>query len=225
MSMRTLLAIPAALALMAGLSGTEAFAQTPDPAITGTLKSIESAGRLTQITVADDQGQEYQVKLNSRMDFQIRGPGDAGFITPGQYMEGTGLLTNEQLFVHDVTIRPVLPGKRSTRRGGIAKLPPRPGQSKIAYMVGGEIEAVGPSPDYPEYTAVKLKGVRGPMIMLEKNYKLTIVSEDVGLLKEGDTVELYSKAPPRNGQIQPTGVLIKRAKFESQELLSGESGN
>ena len=196
-------------------------AQAPEPAITGTLKSIEAAGRLTQITVTDDQGQDYEVKLNARTDFQIRGSGDAGFVVPGQYLEGTGTLTNEQLFIQSVTIRPVMPGKRSTRRGGIAKLPPRPGQSKSAYMVGGEIEAIGPAPDYPDYTAVKLKAVRGPVIMLEKNYQLTIISDNPELLTEGATVELYGKAPPRNGQFNASGVLVKVEKLDSKEILGG----
>ena len=88
-------------------------------------------------------------------------------------------------------------------------------------MVGGEIEAIGPAPDYPDYTAVKLKAVRGPVIMLEKNYQLTIISDNPELLTEGATVELYGKAPPRNGQFNASGVLVKVEKFDSKEILGG----
>ncbi len=186
----------------------------------GTFKELRQQGRLTQIVVLDDAGSELEINLTPKVDFQIRAAGDKGFVAPGQILEGEGVLTNERIYISNVTIRYVPPKQRVSARGQIAKAPPRPGRSTNAYLVSGMIEAAQPDTDYPDFTLVGLKATRGPLIMLEKDFKVTVVANDPKLIPEGSIVSMEGMEL-RGGKFNASKLVVNlKTPLKSEDLLT-----
>lgn len=186
----------------------------------GTVKEVRQQGRLTQVVVLDDAGSELEINLTPKVELQIRAAGDKGFVVPGQILEGEGVLTNERIYISNVTIRYVPPKQRITHRGQIAKAPARPGRSTNAYLVSGMIEAAQPDTDYPDFTLVGLKATRGPLIMLEKDFKVTVLSDNPELIPDGASVSMEGMEI-RGGKFNASKLVINlKSPLKSEDLLT-----
>ncbi len=204
-------------ALTAGLlAGTVAEAQT---SVKGSVKEVTQKGRLTQLVVTDEAGNDHEINLTPRLELEIRAPGDADFVAPGQVLEGNGVMTNERLYFSDIHVRFVSPKSRTSVRPQIAKLPPKPGESKNSYSVLGQIDAARQDPDYPEYTQVALRGTRGPILMLQKNFKVTVIFSDTEMIEEGASVTMTG-TEQRGGRFNPAKIVIQRKEaVKAEDLL------
>lgn len=197
------------------LMGTIAEAQTT---VKGSVKEVTQKGRLTQLVVTDEAGNDHELNLTPRLELEIRAPGDADFVVPGQVLEGDGVMTNERLYFTDINVRFVAPKSRTSVRPQIAKRPPKPGESKNSYTVLGQIEGVREDPDYPEYTQVALRGTRGPILMLQKNFKVSVIFSDVEMIEEGAKVTMTGTE--QRGRFNPAKIVIQRKEaVKAEDLL------
>lgn len=187
---------------------------------TGVIKKITKKGRLTKMTIEDDQGGEYEISLTPKVDFQIQAPGDKGFIAKGQFIEGQGVMTNKRIYLSAVTVHFVTPGKRNSRRGGILKAPAKAGQSENEYLVSGTITANKPDEDYPDYELIALREAsRGPYLMLEKKVKITVSTTDTSVLPENAKIRMQV-IPLRSGKFTlKKAIIILTEALKSEDLL------
>ncbi len=195
------------------------FAQDNLQLKTGVIKEITKKGRLTKMTIEDDQGGEYEISLTPKVDFQILAPADKGFISKGQFIQGQGVMTNKRIYLSKVIVHLAAPGKKNSRRGGIQKLPAKAGQSQNAYMVAGTITAHQADEDYPEYELVAIREAsRGPFLMLEKNVKITVSTTDTSILPENAKIRMQV-VPLRSGKFTlKKATITLTTPLKSEEL-------
>ena len=172
----------------------------------GTIVEIKQSGR-RQALVIEVDGKQQTVAVTPKLNLQIKAAGDAGFLREGQYLSATAVMSNDKLFIKELTISPVKKGQR-VPPGKIVKAEAEAGQSKSAYDVSGLITAMQPNADYPEHRDVVLKatGVRAP-IMIEPEYSVTVSSSDPALIPADAEAEL-EVAPLRGGRFKVVGVTI-----------------
>lgn len=185
----------------------------------GRLLELETKGRVTTLKIETTDGEAYEVKVTPMLDFAILGGGDPSFVKPGMYLTARGVMTQEKIFVQNLTIHVFPKGKRPPP-GRVAKGQPQPGESLSLYEVAGEIASAGPAEDYPDYTALVLKAPgRNPPVWLEKNFQVRVSSTDPAHASAGADVELALR-PVRGGKPFPVGVRIYReAPFTAEEVL------
>ncbi|MCA8999679.1 MAG: hypothetical protein KDA80_21970 [Planctomycetaceae bacterium] len=177
--------------------------------ISGTLKEVKEQGRSRTLVITDESGADQEHRLTPRIVFQIEAPADRSLIQPGKYIGGRAVLTNEMLFLSDVTVYFPAPGKR-VPNGQVAKSQRQSGTSVNSYDVSGVVGEMGQSPDYPEYTMVALKiPGRIPPVMLEKNLTVKAVSYDPSMAKPGSSVEL-EVLPLKGGRVNLLKVTVKQ---------------
>lgn len=172
----------------------------------GTIVEVKQSGR-RQALVVEIDGKQQTVAVTPKLNLQVKAAGDAGFLRAGQYLSATAVMSNDKLFIKELTISPVKKGQR-VPPGKIVKAPVEAGQSKSAYDVSGLITAMQPNADYPEHRDVVLKatGVRAP-IMVEPEYSVTVSSSDPALIPANAEAEL-EVAPLRGGRFKVVGVTI-----------------
>lgn len=184
-----------------------------------TVVEVKQQGRSHVLVVEDEMGEQQEFPLTARVGLRITATGDAGFVTEGQYLSGTGVLTNEQIFLKSVEIQ-LVTGRGRPQPGRITKAPEEVGQSRNAYQVAGPIVAAAPDENYPDHVRVALR-VAGPNapLMLEPDFTVTVVSTDTSLIKAGAPVEL-EVTPLRGGRFNLVGATVKLDEpLSSQELL------
>lgn len=202
-------------AWLAGGGAPAASAQRPEiktETKTATVVEVLEKGR-GRTLVVDDAGERKEYPLTPRISLEVTGRGNAGFVRAGQFLSSKGTLTNNKLFLKEVTIHVA---KRGTRLppGKFAKAPPQEGDSTESYLVSGAIVASQPDKDYPNYQAIALKiGGQVPPIMLEPDCVITVVSNDPDLIPVGAPVDL-ELAPLRGGRFN----LVKATVRVTEEL-------
>ncbi len=185
----------------------------------GKLIEVQTKGRLRTLIIEEDDGTRHEVRLTPKIQFAVTGPGDKGFLQVGQFITGKGVLTNEQLFLSEVTVYLLPKGKRPPL-GKYQKAPKKEGESVNTYLISGAITAVGPDKDYSDYTRLALKtSGRVPPIFLDKNFKLKISSSDISHAPDGASVQMLVR-PLRGGRVMPMRIKIDRTEpFKSEEIL------
>ncbi len=223
MKYRYLLSAFSAMLILELTASACLFAQGNLELKTGVVKEITKKGRLTKMTIEDDQGGEYEISLTPKVDFQILAPGDKGFVTKGAYIQGEGVMTNKRIYLSDVTIFVPLSGKKISKRGGIQKAPAQAGRSTNSYLVAGTIVAHQPDEDYPDYELVALREApRGPYLMLEKNVKITVSTTDTSILPENAKIRMQV-IPLRSGKFTLKKATISlTSPLKSDEVLTGK---
>ena len=173
---------------------------------TGTVVEVQHKGR-RRLLIVEIDGKRQNVAVTPKLNLQITAPGDAGFLRPGQYLSASALMSNDTLFIKELTIRPARKGQRWPP-GKIAKAQAKAGESQLAYDVSGLITATQPNPDYPEHTDVALKaaGARAP-IMIEPDFTVTVNSSDPAMIPENSEAEL-EVAVLRGGRFKVVGVTV-----------------
>lgn len=219
--------------LLAGLLfvGAPALAQNPAPDLaapkgpqvethTGTIKAIDKKGRVTVLTLTDSEGTDHVFPLTPKVRFEVQGTGDEGFLAAGQYVEGKGVLTNNNLIVNAVTVYVFGPGKKAPA-GGFAKTPAVAGESVDGYQFGGAILGMEPNKDYPDYQhlGVKLPTRNAPPIMLEKGFQINVVSNSPEHAAVGQSVE-FDLQPVRGDKFNLVRVIVAASEpFKSEDML------
>jgi hypothetical protein len=185
-----------------------------------TVVEVKQQGRARILVVEDEAGEQQEFPLTARVTLRVTASGDSGFVTAGQYLAGTGVLSNEQLFLKNVEIR-LATGRGRPQPGRITKAPEQAGQSRNAYRVAGPIVAAAADENYPDHLRVALR-VTGPNapLMLEPDFKVTVVSTDTDLIKAGAPVEL-EVAPLRGGRFNLVAATVKLDEPLSSETLLG----
>lgn len=190
---------------------------TPPPKVTATIQEIKPKGRSHVLVVANDAGKTMEILLG-KTQLDIKGTGDAGFVRPGTYIGGEATLSNNMLFMSEVSV--FLPAKgQKVPKGQVRKLPPRVGQSGDKYTVLGAITATQQNPDYPDLTMVAINAAgRFPPINLEKGFTVKVSSANPEYLSEGMKVELDGQA--NRGRFNVTKVTARVSEpFKSEEVL------
>ncbi len=188
------------------------------PTVEGTISEIKTMGRGKVLVVANDEGETIEIPLTNRMPIDIKGTGDQGFVRVGAFIGGKGVLTNKAIFISEINV--LLPGKGpKPPRGKIGKAPRQAGGNMNTFQVMGTIQAMEPNPDYPDYTMLALD-VPGkpPVINLEKNYTVKVMSNDLSLIEAGMPVLLDGRL--FRGKFQVSKVTINLPEpFNSEEVL------
>ncbi len=198
--------------------------QTAQPETkSGTLKEVVTKGRSKTLVITTDDG-DVEVRVTPTLSFAVTAPGDKDFILPENFLTGTGVLTQDRIFLSDVTVHLAAPGVRFPP-GRVAK-PDKleSGQSENTYLVSGLIQATGPAQGYEDYTAVSLKVAgRVPEIWLDKGVRVTVSSSDPDHAAPGSAVTLYQR-PLRGDRFLTTGVKVTRTEpFEKPGSGDGDA--
>ncbi len=184
----------------------------------GTVVEVQKKGRGRTLVVDDSTGQRHEFVITPKVALEVTAPGDVGFVQAGQFFSARGTMSNQKVFVKELTIGIVKPRTRQVAAGSFEKAPAMTGQSTESYLVSGSIVGTQPDPDYKDYLLVGLN-IRGavPPIMLEPGFTVTVSSSDPDLIVAGAPVDL-ELAPLRGGRF----TLVK-ASVKLQEPLSSET--
>jgi hypothetical protein len=195
-------AVLAGIATSFLLSPITSLGQRPEAkseTITGRVAEVQKKGRGTTLVVETDAGEKREFPLTPKVQFVISAQGDAGFVVPGQYLAGKGVLTNGKVFLNSLTIQLVRKGQRPPP-GKMVKAPAKTGESQNAYLVSGPIVSRETDKDYPDYQVLALKTAGpGAPIMLEKGFQVTVETSDTALVPAGAPIELEGTPLPRDG--------------------------
>lgn len=187
--------------------------------VDATVKSVEVKGRVRKMTVTSPTGEDLEITITPKIQFEVHGVGDSGFIRPGQMFESQGVMTNKRLFVSNVNVY-LLPKGRKPTPGKMVKAPRVAGQSTETYQISGPIVAVQQDSDFPEYTAIAVR-TNGPgaAVLLEKNYQINVISDDIESVTEGTPVEVEGLPGP-GGRFIVGRVVVKLVDpLKADELL------
>lgn len=174
----------------------------------GTLVEIKKQGRGRFLVFEGADGEQQEFPLTPKVDFVVTAPGDAAAIAPGNFLTGTGTLTNNKLFLSDVSVRLAQKGKKLPP-GNIVKAPAVVGESEMSYVISGVIVAAAPDTENAGYhlVALRLPG-KIPPILLEPGFSVSVSSADPELAKAGAPVEL-EVAPLRGGRFNLLKATVK----------------
>lgn len=218
----------AALALLAaGLLPAAVFAQRPEPMAetrTGSLVRIDEKGRSRTLVVEVD-GEEQEYPITPKLEFEVSGAGDAEFLRPDQFLQGRGTVTNDKLFIRDVTVVLVKP-RQKTPPAGLKKAPMVEGESVNSWDISGAIVSSAADTDYPDYTKVEVKaGARTQPVYLEPGFTVTVKTGDPTALEipAGTSVDLIGM--PRGQRFVLSGVQIRLPEpLSAAEVFAEEGG-
>ncbi len=193
--------------------------ETGPPTTMGKVTEVAEKGKLKILKVTDDAGNAHEFILTPLVKLEIRGTGDAGFLRPGQFIATEGVVTNERLFAKSVDVFLIAKGKRPPV-GKVAKAPERAGTSQNTFQVSGTIMAKEQSPDYPEYEMLAVKvGGKPPVIMLEKNYQVNVVSSDPTTIPVDAQIEMLL-TPLRGGKFKLVAAQVTLTEeLKSEDVL------
>ncbi|MBL8848205.1 MAG: hypothetical protein JNG89_00905 [Planctomycetaceae bacterium] len=195
---------------VAAVLAAPALAYRPEPDTetkTGTVVEIKEKGR-GHVIVVEIDGKQQDVPVTPKLDLQIIASGDAGFVRPGQFLTASAIMSNDKLFIKELTIQVQRRGQK-TPAGRIAKVSAEAGASTLAYDVSGLITASQPNVDYPDHLDVALKttGSSAP-IMLQPGYTVTVNSGDPAMIPANAQAELRV-APLRGGRVNVVGIKVR----------------
>lgn len=201
-----------------------AAAQRPEPkpeTRSGTVVEVQKKGRARTLVVDDSTGERLEFVITPKVALEVTAPGDSGFVRPGQFLSARGTMSNQKLFIKELTIGIVKPRTRQTAVGSFAKAPAMTGESTESYLLSGSIVGAQPDPDYKDYLLVGLN-IRGavPPIMLEPGFTVTVSSTDPDLIVAGAPVDL-ELAPLRGGKFTLVKATVKLPEPLSSETLLG----
>ena len=182
---------------------------------TGTVVDVQEQGRSKKLIV-ECEGEQLEFVLTSKVKLSVQAPGDTGFVQEGQFISATGVLSNEQIFIKQLTVHLVRRGQKLPT-GKIVKTPAKAGESVNAYQLTGPVLGTKQDEDYPDHTVLGLKVAgRAPKIMLEPNYTVTVSTSDASMIPADAPIEM-EVAPLRGGRFN-----LVRATVTLSEPLSSE---
>ena len=202
-------------------SQTKAEETNKDPnapvIVKGKIVSITKKGRSKVLTV-EAGGKQQDFIINSKIDFSVHGKGDKEFLAKGQFIQMMATTSNKQLFVSEVYVIAKKGGRKP--KGRIMKAPMKAGVSKNAWVISGTVESLGQHPDYEKYELLRMKaGSKKVEILLEKGYRVTVVTNDTELLKEGAAIELEGR-PGRGGRFTLARATVKlNQTFKAEDFI------
>ena len=206
---RVWIAFAAAIAMTTALSApASAYRPEPDTETkSGTIVEIKEKGR-GRVLVIEIEGKQQEVPVTPKLDLQIIASGDAGFVRPGQFLTASALMSNDKLFIQELTIQVLRRGQKPPA-GRIAKGPALERGTMIGYDVSGLITAAAPNTEYPDHLDVALKttGSKAP-IMLLPGYTVTVNSGDVEMIPANAPAEI-KVAPLRGGRFNVVGITVR----------------
>ncbi|MEW4489670.1 hypothetical protein AB1L42_16430 [Thalassoglobus sp. JC818] len=221
-----LLCLLTLLTLTVGWTGT-ATAQNAGPMPTvlqGEITEIKEERKSKVLVVTDQNGEAHEIRVTPKIQFEVRAPGDHGFIREGAYVGADAVLSNGSLYVKNVSVLLPRKGLRPPR-GMVVKAPAEAGQSQNAFKILGQIKATQPNPEYPEYTMIALS-VPGnyPAINLESDYQVTVVQTDPEFAEVGMKGELTGRM--NRGKFLVNGLTFQREEpFKSEEIHGSDEAD
>ncbi len=205
----------------AGGAADDPMAQAGPPIKTGRILEATTKNKLTTLKIEDTEGETYEVKLNQQFDFAVVAPGDKGMIRKGVYVTARGVNSENKVFLTKVTVHVVPKGKRLPP-GRVQAAEAERGESLKTYEVAGEVVAVGPAEDYPDYTVLALKvGGRTPPVWLEPNHQVEISSALPQHAVAGADLQMAMRVLPSKKML-PMAIRIARETPFTEEELFGE---
>ncbi|REJ89485.1 MAG: hypothetical protein DWQ34_19735 [Planctomycetota bacterium] len=190
---------------------------------TGKVIEVQEQGRAKKLIVEVD-GEQVEFLINANVKLSVQAPGDTGFVQEGQFVSATGVLSNEQIFIKELTVHLVGRGQKLPA-GKIVKAPAQVGESQNAYNLAGPVLGTKPDEDYPDHTVLGLKVAgRAPKIMLEPDYSVTVSSSDASMIPADAPIEM-EVAPLRGGRFRLVAATVTLSEpLNSEEVLgSGAS--
>lgn len=184
--------------------------------VQGKIVSISKKGR-SNILKVEANGEQKEFILNSKVDFSVQGKGNKDFLATGQFIQTMATPSNDQLFSTEIF---VIAKKGRKPKGGITKAPMKAGISKNAWVISGSVSSVGQHPDYEKYDRMQLKaGSKKLEILMEKGYRVTVVTDDMKLVKEGAAIELEGR-PGRGGRFSLARATVKlNETFKAEDFI------
>ncbi len=213
--------------LAAGLLPASAFAQrgeTMAETRTGSLVRIDEKGR-SKTLVVEVNGEEEEYPITPKLDIAVSGTGDAEFLRPDQFLQARGTVTNDKLFIRDVTVVLVKP-RQKTPPSGLKKAPMVEGESMNSWDISGAIVSSAADTDYPDYTVVEVKaGARTQPVYLEPGFTVTVKTSDPTAFEipAGTSVDLIGT--PRGQRFILSGVSIQLPEPLSADQVFAEEGD
>lgn len=182
--------------------------EVPTETKSGKITEVQGKGRVKTLVI-DVDGKSENVPVTTKLDLQIIASGDSGFVRPGQFLSATATMSNERLFVKELTIRALRKGQKAPD-GEIKQPEAAFGDSKLAYEVSGLITGVQPDADFPNHQLVMLQTADGSEtpVMLEPGYSVTVIGGDPAKIPANADAEL-TVATLRGGKTSIVGVTVR----------------
>jgi hypothetical protein len=195
-------------------------AQKPPPSLKGTVAEVKKKGRLTSLVIKSEAGGDpITVLISPKIQFSVEAKGDLGFLCDRQIVTGTGVLTNQMLFVKKWTVHVGPLAKRTKPR--VAKAPNRIGQSTNAYDLAGMIMSRQQDEKFADYETLTLNvaQLKKAPVYIDKGATVTVSTTETDMIEEGTPVE-YVQVPAAGGRVQIVAVrvLLKEA-LKSEEFF------
>lgn len=182
--------------------------EVPTETKTGKITEVQGKGRVRTLVI-DIDGKSENVPVTAKLDLQIIASGDSGFVRPGQFLSATATMSNDRLFVKELTIRALRRGQKPPD-GEIKQPEAAFGDSKLAYEVSGLITDVQPNPDFPDHQMVMLKTAdeNETPVMLEPGFSVSVIAGDPAKIPANTDAEL-TVATLRGGKSSIVGVTVR----------------
>lgn len=209
----------AAMSFLVSTSADDQPAENPenDNILSGTIVSLTTEDRLTTLVV-DVGGEQQEYRLTRQIEFEVRGPGDAGFLTQGAYIETRAIMSNNQLFPESLTVRVAGRGQRNPP-GIIREVPREEASADNRYDISGTIAEVAQDPMYAQYTQLAVRSAQDVVLMAREGLAITVSFSGHEHAVAGDPIELQVMRL-RNGRINLEACRVtKTAAFDSTTIL------
>jgi len=195
-------------------------AQKPPPSLKGTVVEVKKKGRLTSLVIKSEAGGDpITVLISPKIQFSVEAKGDLGFLRDRQIVSGTGVLTNQMLFVKKWTVHVGPLAKRTKPQ--VVKAPNRIGQSTNAYDLSGMIMSRQQDEKFAEYETLTLNvaQLKKAPVYIDKGATVTVSTTETDMIEEGTPVE-YVQVPAAGGRfrIAAVRVLLKEV-LKSEEFF------
>ena len=199
-------------------SSAEGQSEKDQTTVTGKLVSLEKKGRSTVLTVETSSKEKQEFAIDGRVELVITAKGDVGFLTAGQLIETTAIMSNDLLFGKDFVVHAAKGGKKPPAR--LEKAPPKSGQSLNAYAVCGTVVSRQPDADYKDRETVILRiGGKKARVFLDKQFTVSVFLNDPSLVKPGDDVVVEGSSGA-GGRFTLSSATIKLAEpLKAEEFL------
>lgn len=195
--------------------------QPQEPAVQkplkGTISEVIRKGKATTLVILSEAGGEpIKQPITPQIQFAVEAKGDPGFLRERQMVSGTGVMTNNLLFVKDWTVHVGLSARKV--KPGMQKAEREIGASVNTYQIAGQVQSRQQDKDYPEYETVRLNipQLRNAPVYIEKNATVTVSMTETDRIAEGAKCEFYQTLGPGNR------IRILALKVELPEELKSE---
>jgi hypothetical protein len=192
-----------------------------DNIVSGTIVSLTTEDRLTTLVV-DIDGENQEFRLTRQIGFQVQGPGDAGFLTEGNYVETRAIMSNDRLFPETLTVHILGRGQRAPA-GIIQEVAREDAGADNRYDISGTISGVAQDEQYPEYTQVAIRSVQNAVIFVREEQALTVSFNGHEHAAAGDPIEMQVMRL-RNGRINLQACRVTKSEaFDSATILGTQT--